>query len=80
MRRFPMANEGMYIVDTGSWRAFRPVVNAENCVDCGICAMYCPVNCISGGEGLAVIDLTYCKGCGLCRVECPKDAIDWVEE
>lgn len=80
MRRFPMGNEGMYIVDTGSWRTSRPVVNAERCVDCGICAMYCPVNCIGSDAGRAVIDLTYCKGCGLCRAECPKDAIDWVEE
>jgi pyruvate ferredoxin oxidoreductase delta subunit len=71
----------MYIVDTGSWRTSRPVIREEDCVRCGICAMYCPVNCIhNGGDGPTEIDLTYCKGCGICRVECPKQAIDWVQE
>ena len=48
MRKFvtPVGNEGMYILDTASWRIVKPVMNKEKCVECGICLTYCPVNSI----------------------------------
>lgn len=62
---------------TGSWRTFRPVVDREQCNQCGLCAMYCPDNAIN--EELEV-DLDFCKGCGICAAECPKKAIKMERE
>ena len=62
---------------TGSWRAFKPVVDKERCNACGICAMFCPDAAIS--EDL-VVDLDFCKGCGICAHECPKKAISMERE
>jgi 2-oxoacid:acceptor oxidoreductase delta subunit (pyruvate/2-ketoisovalerate family) len=80
MRRLPIGRDGMYVIDTGSWRQFRPVVRQADCTRCGICLMYCPVNAVRMSDGEVSFDLTYCKGCGICKIECPKKAIDWVEE
>ena len=35
MRKFvtPVGNEGMYILDTASWRIVKPVMNKEKCVE-----------------------------------------------
>lgn len=67
---------------TGDWRIERPVVDAEKCVRCGICASTCPLNVVVvQKEGTPVeIDMYYCKGCGLCAYECPKQAISMVAE
>jgi Pyruvate/2-oxoacid:ferredoxin oxidoreductase delta subunit len=42
----PVGDTGMYILDTASWRVFRPVMDKEQCVECGMCLTYCPVNAI----------------------------------
>ncbi|MCD8098898.1 MAG: 4Fe-4S binding protein [Lachnospiraceae bacterium] len=77
----PIGNDGMYILDTASWRVHRPVMNKEKCVDCGMCLSYCPVNAIIGtADGRFEITYDYCKGCGICANECPKGAIDMVLE
>ncbi len=65
---------------TGSWRAFRPVVDEEKCVGCGICETYCPDASIKIVDNIAEINLNYCKGCGICKNECPRDAIKMIEE
>ena len=66
---------------SGKWRAFRPVIDYEKCINCMICWIYCPDGCImvkdSKVEGF---DLEHCKGCGICAHECPKEAITMVEE
>ena len=63
---------------TGSWRTSRPVLT-DKCSGCGICAWYCPDNCIKiitkNGRKQAVIDYDYCKGCMICVAECPNKAI-----
>lgn len=68
--------------DTGSWRLERPVVDADKCVRCGICAMYCPVACVTiSKEGDPfLVDWRYCKGCGICVNECPRGALRLVSE
>jgi len=76
----PIGNEGIYILDTGSWRNFRPVINKQGCNNCGICFTYCPVNSIYKEDKNFLIDLTYCKGCGICSYECPQKAIAMVSE
>ena len=61
----PVGDTGMYILDTASWRVFRPVMDKEKCVECGMCLTYCPVNAIVGREDNTYeITYDYCKGCG----------------
>ena len=58
--------------ETGSWGTFKPVFNAEICIQCFFCWVYCPDSAImvEGGEVVG-IDLYHCKGCGICSHECP---------
>mgnify|MGYP001018578649 CR=1 FL=1 len=78
----PIANEGIYEINTGKWRTFKPVIDYEKCTTCAICAFYCPVTAVklSKANNQLFIDLDYCKGCGICAVECPRKAIEMVRE
>ena len=31
----PLGNQGIYILDTASWRTVRPVMDKNRCVNCG---------------------------------------------
>ena len=50
----------------------------DACVACGSCASNCPMDAITEGDGIYVIDADTCVGCGSCAGQCPMDAI--VEE
>ncbi|MBQ8831372.1 MAG: 4Fe-4S binding protein [Oscillospiraceae bacterium] len=50
----------------------------DACVSCGSCASGCPMDAITEGEGMYVIDADTCVSCGACAGACPMDAI--VEE
>jgi len=76
----PVGPDGIYTVKTGKWRTHTPVLDAEKCVECGICFMYCPVGAIKAEDGSYRIDLEYCKGCGICAYECPQKAIRMMEK
>lgn len=77
----PVGDRGMYILDTASWRVFRPVMDKTKCVECGICMTYCPVNAIIGTrDNVYEITYDYCKGCGICASECPRHAVDMMPE
>lgn len=65
---------------TGDWRALRPQVDKEKCVNCLICWIYCPDSAIIRTEKWVEVNYDYCKGCGICAHECPKEAIKMVEE
>jgi pyruvate ferredoxin oxidoreductase delta subunit len=76
-----IGNNGLYILDTASWRTEKPVMNKEKCIECGICMTYCPVCSIEGtSDKKYYINYSYCKGCGICAKECPQKAIDMVSE
>jgi 2-oxoglutarate ferredoxin oxidoreductase subunit delta len=47
------------------------------CKSCGICAAFCPRECIKKDEDGAPIveDADRCTGCGWCEVHCPDFAI-----
>jgi pyruvate ferredoxin oxidoreductase delta subunit len=62
--------------DTGDWRAFRPVFNAEGCTHCMFCWLYCPDASVIVEDGRMVgIDYKHCKGCGICAEVCPSECI-----
>jgi len=69
--------------ETGDWRSLRPVRDADKCINCLLCWIYCPEAAIVVVDGKVVgIDLQHCKGCGICDKICPPkvNAIDMVSE
>lgn len=75
------AFEAGYLVSVNSgWRSTRPVVNAEKCVGCMQCYLYCPDGAITVEDGKAVIDYDFCKGCGICNKICKLSAIEMEAE
>jgi NAD-dependent dihydropyrimidine dehydrogenase PreA subunit len=47
----------------------------EDCISSGACVAECPVDCITEGEDIYVIDEDACIDCGACEVVCPVEAI-----
>lgn len=47
---------------------------SEDCVSCGACAAECPVEAISQGDTIYVIDADKCISCGNCANVCPVGA------
>ncbi|MHC1585435.1 MAG: pyruvate synthase subunit PorD [Candidatus Syntropharchaeia archaeon] len=65
---------------TGGWRTYRPIIDQERCIHCGICVVYCPEGIVEERDGIFEMDYDYCKGCGICANECPPHAIEMVLE
>ena len=47
------------------------VIDADNCLGCGICRNRCQVGAIFEKGGVSVVDRKKCIGCGLCVTGCP---------
>ncbi len=47
----------------------------DECVACGACEPECPVEAISEGDPIYVIDPEKCTDCGACADVCPSEAI-----
>ena len=47
----------------------------DQCVQCGMCEKYCPVEAISAQNGAFAIDAHKCIECGTCHDLCPVNAI-----
>jgi 2-oxoisovalerate ferredoxin oxidoreductase delta subunit len=76
-----MTSESSRANKTGSWRAFRPILDQEKCNQCYLCWKFCPEPSILIREdGTLEIDYDFCKGCGICEYECPKKAIVLIPE
>jgi pyruvate ferredoxin oxidoreductase delta subunit len=73
-------DEKLLCLDTGSWRTARPVLDIAKCNYCGLCALYCPPQCMKDMSDHYEADLAFCKGCGICATECPRKAITMVSE
>ena len=48
----------------------------DNCISCGACVGDCPVDAISEGDPIYVINAETCIDCGACQPTCPVDAIE----
>ncbi len=66
-----------------------PVLDAAQCVHCGVCDLVCPDYCLVWGPGptdgpyewmLKGIDYHYCKGCMRCVESCPTAAMSRAAE
>jgi ferredoxin len=47
----------------------------SDCICCGACEPECPVEVISEGKDIYVIDQEGCTSCGACAAACPVGAI-----
>jgi pyruvate ferredoxin oxidoreductase delta subunit len=68
---------------TGTWRAFRPILQPDKCTHDLFCWLYCPDGAVLVEDGkMKGFDLYHCKGCGICAQVCPHkpSAITMVEE
>lgn len=65
---------------TGEWRTNTPVLLADKCRQCLLCAPVCPDSCIPVKSGKRLeFDYDHCKGCGICASVCPFGAIEMKE-
>ena len=46
----------------------------DTCISCGACEPECPVDAISPGEDIYVVDEDACIDCGACASVCPVEA------
>jgi len=61
-----------YTATVASWRILKPVHNADVCIDCQNCWVWCPDTAIvSRDKQMLGIDYDHCKGCGVCVEVCP---------
>ena len=80
-------DKGTSVVNkTGTWKDKKPVWDEKKCIQCMICYVNCPENCINvikdkqGNIKRDKTNLDYCKGCGICANVCPVKCIKMVEE
>ena len=62
------------IENSVAYANYYAVIDAQECVGCGICRKRCQVQAISESDEVSVIDRKKCIGCGLCSTECPSGA------
>lgn len=46
----------------------------DDCISCGACEAECPVEAISEGDSIFVINPDLCTDCGACADVCPTEA------
>ncbi|MCK5628500.1 hydrogenase iron-sulfur subunit, partial [Candidatus Bathyarchaeota archaeon] len=58
--------------------AITPIMNADKCTGCGLCARVCPYNAITIDKEKKEANVVEaaCAGCGTCGAECPFEAIE----
>ncbi len=62
------------VVETGTWRTYRPIHSDDKCIQCLQCWIMCPDDAIVvENEKVVGVDLYHCKGCGICAVQCPAE-------
>ncbi|MFA5809154.1 MAG: 4Fe-4S binding protein [Thermoleophilia bacterium] len=48
---------------------------SDECLACGVCMDECPVEAISEGDDIFIINPDECTDCGACSEVCPNEAI-----
>lgn len=77
----PHAVEEQKLIERANWRTFRPVIDYEKCIQCGLCWLHCPDAAYDFNEqGFPVCNPKVCKGCLLCIDVCPVKCIRAVQE
>ena len=76
----PSTRSGHLIDVSSGMRTFRPVIDAEKCVNCLRCFLVCPDGTIDKLGDILEIDYDYCKGCGVCAKACKVEAITMIKE
>ena len=57
----------------------KPLRDAEACVMCGTCELFCPSSCITVSDDEDLwFDYKCCRGCNACATVCPEEAIEMV--
>jgi len=76
-RHYPSAEATESSLSERTGRTYEIDIFRGWCKACGICAAFCPRNCIGQDENGApvVIDAGRCSGCGWCELHCPDFAI-----
>jgi ferredoxin len=59
------------IENSVAYANYYAVIDADECLGCGICRNRCQVHAISEKEGVSVVNRKKCIGCGLCVTGCP---------
>ncbi|MCP4535742.1 MAG: 4Fe-4S dicluster domain-containing protein [Chloroflexi bacterium] len=59
---------------------FVAAVDADTCIDCGICEDRCQMDALSLVDGTISLDMDRCIGCGLCVSTCPTGALTLVRK
>jgi NAD-dependent dihydropyrimidine dehydrogenase PreA subunit len=58
-----------------------PIVDADECIGCGICVDACPQEVLEVVDGVATsVNEDACIACGDCLEECPMGAITEIQE
>lgn len=58
-----------------------PVINADDCIGCGICVDACPQEVLEVPDAVCeVVNEESCVACGECLEECPMGAITEIAE
>lgn len=66
---------GTFLGIISRFSLFRPVINTDKCVNCGLCALKCKASCIDSKEH--EIDCSRCVDCFDCLENCSKNAIEY---
>lgn len=48
---------------------------SDECLACGVCMDECPVEAITEGDDMFIINPDECTDCGACSEVCPSEAI-----
>ena len=58
----------------------KAVIDAGQCIGCGLCAEHCRFDAIEVKEGCCQVDEFGCEGCGVCQLVCPRQAVRLVPD
>ena len=58
----------------------KPIIDADECIACGVCVDTCPCGVLDLGDVAEVVDEDACIACGACLDACPSGAITEISE